>query len=100
MPSDTGFRFGSTIWPGLSKLVEECGEVLQIAGKLMGTGGEVKHWDGTNLQDRVEDELADLMAAMAFVIEHQELDFDKIQERARMKKGVFEEWHSEGDPLS
>lgn len=29
------FSIGSKRWPGISKLIEECGEVLQIAGKLM-----------------------------------------------------------------
>lgn len=38
-PGDGSFSLGSRTWPGLSKLVEECGEVLQIAGKIMGTGG-------------------------------------------------------------
>lgn len=42
MPGDGSFSLGSRTWPGLSKLVEECGEVLQIAGKIMGTGGAVQ----------------------------------------------------------
>lgn len=99
MPSDTGFGFGSTIWPGLSKLMEECGEVVQVGGKLMGTGGEEQHWEGSNLRERMEEELGDLTAAVAFVIDHQGLDFNKIEERARAKRALFEEWHKEGDPL-
>jgi hypothetical protein len=61
------FSIGSEVWPGLSKLIEECGELLQVAGKLMGTAGEVDHWDGTNLRDRLMDEIADVRAAIKFV---------------------------------
>ena len=40
------FAIGDKKWPGISKLVEEAGEVTQVAGKLMGSGGDILHWDG------------------------------------------------------
>lgn len=37
------YGFTSDVWPGLAKLIEECGEVLEIAGKIMGCGGQLVH---------------------------------------------------------
>jgi NTP pyrophosphatase (non-canonical NTP hydrolase) len=102
MPADPKpgpFAIGSTLWPGLSKLAEEAGEVVQVIGKLMGTGGAVMHWDGSNLAARLEDEVADLSAAMTFVIRHCRLDVEAIDQRAVAKLQLFDEWHKEGDPL-
>jgi NTP pyrophosphatase (non-canonical NTP hydrolase) len=81
----SGFAIGSETWPGISKLVEELGEVAQVAGKLIATGGEVRHWDGTDLRTRLEDELADLEAAIKFVMQHNRLDADRIAERREAK---------------
>jgi NTP pyrophosphatase (non-canonical NTP hydrolase) len=92
-PGGTGFAIGSKTWPGISKLVEELGEVAQVAGKLIATGGRPAHWDGTNLRVRLEDELADLEAAIAFVIQRNGLDADRIAERREAKLRLFREWH-------
>ena len=89
----TGFAIGSGTWPGISKLVEELGEVAQVAGKLIATGGEPRHWDGTDLRTRLEDELADLEAAIAFVMQRNELDADRIVERRETKLRLFNAWH-------
>ena len=89
----TGFAIGSGTWPGISKLVEELGEVAQIAGKLIATGGEPAHWDGTDLRTRLEDELADLEAAIAFVIQRNGLDAGRIAERREVKLRLFNAWH-------
>jgi hypothetical protein len=59
------YSIGSNVLPGLSKLVEECGEVVQAVGKIMGAHGFVTHWDGSDLKERLEDEMADLWAAPA-----------------------------------
>ncbi len=87
------FAIGSSIWPGISKLVEECGEVQQVCGKLLGTDGQVEHWDGTNLKDRLEDEIADLRAAIAFVSVHCNLNESRMQDRVAMKVNMFDKWH-------
>ena len=98
MNKDNGkpYSIGSNHWTGLSKLIEESGEVSQVCGKILGTGGEEAHWDGTNLRTRLEEELADLMAACLFVIQHNRLDEDKIGERVAKKFLTFEKWHEEG----
>jgi NTP pyrophosphatase (non-canonical NTP hydrolase) len=92
------YTFGSDNWPGLSKLVEECGEVIQVCGKIMGTGGQFEHWDGSNLAERLEDELGDLTAAIDFVTFHVGLLRSRIAQRAEEKFDTFERWHAEGDP--
>lgn len=91
------FSIGSSHWPGISKLIEECGEVIQVAGKLLGSAGDVDHWDGTNLKERLEEEVADVMAAIAFVIHRNDLDINRILERKERKSKLFDRWHREGD---
>lgn len=90
------YCIGGASWPGISKLVEEAGEVCQVAGKLLGTGGAVEHWDGSNLRERLEEEIADLMAACRFVIEANGLDVEKVRARAALKLEIFNLWHREG----
>jgi NTP pyrophosphatase (non-canonical NTP hydrolase) len=87
------FSIGGDLWPGLSKLAEECGEVLQVVGKLIGSRGREEHWDGTDLRLRLESELADLLAAIAFVVSNNELDHGAICRREIEKFLLFEKWH-------
>lgn len=87
------FYIGAKEWSGLSKLIEECGEVMQVAGKLIGTNGRRGHWDGSDLRERLEEEIADLLAAAHFVIGKNGLDWLRIGERREMKLKMFNEWH-------
>jgi NTP pyrophosphatase (non-canonical NTP hydrolase) len=89
------FCIGSKKWPGLSKLIEECGELLQVAGKLIGSEGKVKHFDGSDLKERLEEELSDVRAAMVFFIQTNGLNGGKIDTRARQKLEMFHTWHAE-----
>lgn len=93
------FSIGSSFWPGISKLLEEAGEVIQVGGKLLGTAGQLDHWDGTNLKERLEDELADLQAAIEFVACHNDLDDQRMRERIDRKIELFNEWHQGKDRL-
>lgn len=96
------FFIGATKWPGISKLMEECGEVLQVCGKLIATRGEVKHWDGEKpLDERLLDELADLCAAIDFVvIENFSLkEIVALNERAKEKLDRFKRWHADEGKL-
>jgi NTP pyrophosphatase (non-canonical NTP hydrolase) len=91
------FCIGSKKWPGISKLIEEAGEVVQVAGKLLATKGEESHWDGTNLRKRLEEEMADVMAACEFVCRHNpQLDIGRMADRTVEKLRMFEEWHATG----
>jgi len=98
MNKDNGkpYSIGRNHWTGLSKLIEETGEVSQVCGKILGTGGVEDHWDGSNLRTRLEEELADLTAAIAFVTSRNKLDYAGIQKRAMVKLAKFGEWHEEG----
>lgn len=87
------FSIGGNLWPGLSKLIEECGEVMQTAGKLIGSRGVVEHWDGTNLRDRLRDEMADLLAAISFVTNMNGLAQDSMVARMEEKLARFNKWH-------
>lgn len=89
------YSIGSEKWPGLSKLIEECGEVLQVCGKIVGADGENTHFDGTNLRERLEDEIADLWAAISYVSQKCELDRVRLDFLSNQKRLVFEMWHEE-----
>ena len=91
------YSIGSKHWPGLSKLVEETGELQQVLGKILGTGGSLHHWDG-ELGPRLTEEIGDCLAAVAFFIWANSLDIEAIQNRAEVKKEVFKKWHKDGDP--
>lgn len=91
-----GFHFGSPTWPGISKLMEEAGEVVQVCAKLIAVDGDVAtpHWDGTPLDARLNEEIGDLLGAIRFVMEHCEnLDKFAIFKRSVEKLEVFERWH-------
>ena len=95
-PGDFGFE--SDVWPGLSKLVEEAGEVLTICGKFMGTGGDPEYWDGRNLREELTKEFGDLIAAMEFVIKFNKLDGHAIRQRMLEKLVKFEQWREKERP--
>lgn len=88
------YSIGGEPWPGLSKLIEEAGETMQVAGKIIGAGGAENHWDGSNLRERMQEELGDLLAAIEFVIVKNELDEKAIDRRKWRKFKLFLEWHS------
>lgn len=87
------FAIGSSEWAGISKLIEEAGEVQQVCGKLLGTDGAELHFNGTNLRLRLEEEIADLRAAISFVINKNRLNLDRIDDRVTKKIGLFNSWH-------
>jgi hypothetical protein len=87
------YSIGSDTWPGLSKLIEECGEVIQVAGKLIAANGDPNHWDGTDLHERLQEELGDLLAAIAFVEQRCGLKRNAIDRRSLTKLLKFNEWH-------
>ena len=83
-------------WNGIGKLIEETGEVLQIAGKLIAfpTG---PHPDGKGvLAVRLTSELADTLAAIDYLIEHNHLPLEQIQARRAHKLAIFREWGLSG----
>ena len=80
---------------GLAKLIEECGEVIQVGGKVLQVGSiDAEHWSGV-LRTMMEDELADLQAAIEFVIEINRLNKIKIGLRRSKKLKKFRSWNEE-----
>lgn len=89
------FAIGSPKWPGLSKLTEEAGEAIQVIGKLMATGGETSHWDGSgDLRDRLIEETGDTLAACLFVAKKNGFE-EQLFTRAYAKLSLFNKWHRE-----
>lgn len=90
------FAIGSDVWPGLAKLAEECGELVQVIGKLVAMGGCTSHFDGTDLQLRLTEEMADVQAALEFVRRFNPvLDQYLLSGRAFEKLSTFKRWHQE-----
>jgi hypothetical protein len=86
------FRIGSDLLPGFSKLIEEMGELNQVIGKIQGLGHMGEHWDGAGRLDRrLQKEIADVRAAIAF-IERKNLILPDIG-RENRKLARFEKWH-------
>jgi len=81
---------------GLTKLMEECGELITICAKKLAYVDTDYHPDGTvSMADRMEEELADVMAASHFVMQKFNLDVDRVMERAQKKIQRYNEWDNE-----
>lgn len=77
---------------GISKLIEECGELQQELGKFL-TYGMGEHPDGKGpLDKRIEDEMADVLAAAELVKIKHKLDGGRINARAQQKLELFLKW--------
>ncbi|MFB9410254.1 MULTISPECIES: MazG nucleotide pyrophosphohydrolase domain-containing protein [Dactylosporangium] len=89
------YEIGSATWPGLAKLAEEAGELVQVLAKLVGASGRETYYDGTDLRARLIEECGDVMAALAFFTSANGLNAD-VAPRASQKLALFERWHAEG----
>lgn len=98
---DVPFTFQSDTLPGLAKFVEEAGEALQIAAKLMATGGEGNYWGrDKDLYESFEEELADLQACIHFLVTdtlEDKIDIDRHDARIDEKLTKFFTWHYRGE---
>ena len=89
---------GPDQWPGVSKLLEEMGELTQILGKLIATRGQSEHWSGLNLREELIKEIADVHAAICFVMVEclSSEEIAVIQGRIAEKIKRFNRWHELG----
>jgi hypothetical protein len=94
---------GSETWPGLAKLMEECGELTQVIGKLIAYP-DSPHPDGSDLPARLVEEMGDVLGALWFVTSvngpqersGQHLAFwQQVESRATDKYARFRNWHRE-----
>ncbi|MFI5910318.1 hypothetical protein [Dactylosporangium sp. NPDC051541] len=89
------YEIGSASWPGLAKLAEEAGELIQILAKVVGASGRSQYYDGTDLRARLIEECGDVMAALTFFTSVNGLT-EAVAERASSKLALFARWHAEG----
>lgn len=83
---------------GVAKLIEECGELTQILGKKLAYWHTDEHPDGKgSISTRIEEEIADVIAAANFVTDQLDLDRSHIAMRHGFKMGLFQLWESEID---
>jgi NTP pyrophosphatase (non-canonical NTP hydrolase) len=80
---------------GLTKLMEECGELTQVAAKMIAFPNDNHPDGGPPLRQRLEEEIADVCAAVAFVADILKLDANRIMTRGDQKRAMFEEWHKD-----
>lgn len=78
---------------GLTKLLEELGELSQIAAKKIAYMETDEHPDGLgSMKARMEDEVADVVAAIMFVADKFDLDYEKMEDRVVLKYERFQKW--------
>lgn len=85
---------------GLAKLAEECGELQQVIGKKLAYYHTDHHPDGgAPLSKRLEDEIADVMAACKLVMGTFELDEKVVEKRTAKKLKLFRMWHEKHEEV-
>lgn len=80
-------------WPGVSKVIEECGELIKVLGKLQAYP-DGDYPDGSDLNAELHDEVADVRAALEFLVAENRLDDHFIRERAAAKGARFRHWQA------
>jgi NTP pyrophosphatase (non-canonical NTP hydrolase) len=85
---------GSKTWPGLAKLAEEAGELVQVIAKLAAYP-DSPHPDGSDLRERLIEEMGDVLAAAEFVEEANALPLARLHDRRTRKLNRFRRWHRE-----
>jgi len=87
------YCIGSDEWNGLSKLIEELGELQQVCGKLIGSEGNTDHWSG-DLRAKFIEELGDAYAAMDFFVNKNFTLAEDIAicQQSAKKSGLFNQW--------
>lgn len=84
---------GSFTLPGLTKVGEECGELIQVLAKISAIGKISRYWDGTRLDIKLIEEIGDLEATLDYIKYHNGLDREAIKARKKLKNKKFARWH-------
>ena len=90
------YCIGSDEWNGLSKLIEELGELQQVCGKIIGSEGNPDHWSG-DLQAKFIEEIGDVKAAIKFFVRNNFNSDEQIsiQDQSINKYWKFVDWDAE-----
>lgn len=89
------YAIGSERHAGLAKIIEECGELIEVCAKIIGNGGSFEYYDGTELDARLAQELADVLAAIQYTRAHNiglVAFSDYINKRKEDKFRLFQAW--------
>ena len=83
---------------GYAKLIEELGELAQVCGKRLAYYTTDDHPDGKgSLRERLESEMADVLAAINLVAENEGLDLGRINDLSLAKWTKFLVWDEDPD---
>lgn len=93
----SGYTMSNRVWPGLGKVIEECGEVVQVAAKIIVNHGSTEYYDGSDLRSHLEDEIADLEATLEFLKSENGLDRWRIYNRKQSKLLKFHKWKANNE---
>lgn len=88
------YSFGSELMPGLSKMIEEMGELSQIIGKIQAVGHMGEHYNVRNLEKELVREMGDVRAAIAAFTEINGLSKEDVMQRESDKFLLFKRWHA------
>lgn len=82
---------------GLTKLMEECAELIQIAAKKAAFMETDQHPGdpSKSMKAMLEDEMGDVIAAIAFVGEKLRLDLPRVEARIDHKVETYRKWHAD-----
>ena len=80
---------------GLTKIVEECGELTQICAKKIAYMEKDFHPDGQFMRGEIEKEIADVLASIEFVVAKWNLNREDISNRMMEKLRRYNEWERE-----
>lgn len=85
---------------GLAKLIEECGELQQVAGKKLAYFHTDEHPDSYRagpLSVRLCEEMGDVMAAITFAAIRLGIDLDALHARYVAKLARLHDWDAQPD---
>lgn len=80
---------------GLTKIIEECSELIQICAKKSAYMKEDFHPDGQFMRHEIEKEIADVLASIEFVAAKWNLNREDISNRMMEKLRRYNEWDRE-----
>jgi NTP pyrophosphatase (non-canonical NTP hydrolase) len=80
---------------GLTKLIQKCGELIQVSAIKQAYFDVDTHPDGSSIKNRLQEQIGDVLAAIDFVVFMLNLDLRTISERHISKLETFHRWNSE-----